>query len=314
MMFQKAFRILLGVGLAESIYGILCYASHQSFGTSTGVEVGQYFVDVAAPYGSMYEPNLFGAYTACCAVLFLACYLFRGRRLRYLICFLVSSMAAVLSFSRAALLALIVTVGWVLWRSRRASNFDPKKTAVFALAVGLILALAFTSVGGVMRERFSNLYYEGLTEETTISRFIVIQEALQDIPGHLLLGSGTASFNLSFDWSRFMPEWAGEKTWIGNAPLRILHDTGLLGLSAVLGFFASVWWKVRRARRGQGGSDGMLLGLQAGILLYAISFQSTDGTILAFFWVHLGLLASAAILLTSTADPDVFEHRARGVG
>jgi O-antigen ligase len=99
-----------------------------------------------------------------------------------------------------------------------------------------------------------------------------------------------------------MPQWAGEKTWIGNAPLRIVHDTGLIGLSVMVGFFVTVWRKVRKINRAQGTYDAMLLGLLAGILLYSISFQSTDGTILAFFWVHLGLLASTTILSIPPAE------------
>jgi O-antigen ligase len=294
--FRKTFRILLAVGLAECIYGILCYASHQIFGTTAGVQVGQYFVDVAAPYGSMYEPNLFGAYTACCASLFLTCYLFAGRHLRYLFYFLIASLAAVLSFSRAALAALVITTIWIFWKARHANTFDLKKLAVFAVALTLIVTLALALAGDIIIKRFTNLYYEGLTEETAIARFIVFQEALMDIPGHVFFGNGTASFNLSFDWASYMPQWAGEKTWIGNAPLRIVHDTGLIGLTAILGFFVTVWRRVRKITRAQGGYDAMLLGLLAGILLYSISFQSTDGTILAFFWVHLGFLASAVIL------------------
>src|SRR6267378_2814095 len=54
---RKAFRILLGVGIVESVYGILCYASNHAFGTTAGMSVGQYLSDVAAPYGSLYEPN-----------------------------------------------------------------------------------------------------------------------------------------------------------------------------------------------------------------------------------------------------------------
>jgi hypothetical protein len=296
------FRILLGVGLVESIYGIGCWASHQLFNTSAGVQVGQYLVDVAAPYGSMYEANLFGAYTGGCAVLFLAWYLFEGRRLRYLICFLIASAATVLSFSRAALLALVLSTAWLIWKGRGSSKIDRKKLAIFVLAFGLIAAVASTSVGGIIGERFTSLYSDGLTDETTISRVVIIQEALQEVPGHLLLGNGTASFNLTFDWARYMPAWSSEKTWIGNAPLRILHDSGTLGLAAIVGFFVFVWRKIRRVKGGRLSSSGVLMGLQAGALVYAISFESTDGTILAFFWVHLGLLASAAILSSTPAE------------
>jgi oligosaccharide repeat unit polymerase len=305
---RKAFRILLGVGIVESAYGILCYISNHVFGTTTGMSVGQYLYDVAAPYGSMFEPNLFGAYTACSAVLFLAPYLTGGRQLRYLLCFLVTSLAAVLSFSRAALVALVVASGWVFWRARRARNRKRSRAATLALAVGLILVVAVSTIGGVLRERFSGLFNQGLAEETTITRLIVIQEALQEIPNHPLLGSGTASFQLSFDFGKYVPEWAGNPTWVGNVIVRILHDTGLLGLTAILGFLISVWWKIRRELHGRNTQFSMLLGLSAGALLYCISFQSTDGSTLAFTWVHLGFLASAAILINGSSES------ANGVG
>jgi|HubBroStandDraft_1064217.scaffolds.fasta_scaffold16450_3 oligosaccharide repeat unit polymerase len=300
---RTTFAILLVVGLVESVFGIVCYWSHQVFGTSTGVEVGQYLGDVAVPYGSLFEPNLFGAYTACCAILFLALYLFAGHRVGYFACFVVSSLAAVLSFSRAVLLALLLVVGYVVWKNIRLRQAQIRKVAGgLVLVSALVLLLAAGSVGGVLRERFDNLSFQGLSDETTITRIIVAQQALQDVPDHLFLGSGTASFNLSFDWAKYVPSWAGEKTWIGNAPLRILHDTGLLGLTAFLGFFVAIARRFRRIQKLSKIPDAMLIGLMAGTLLYGIAFESTDGTILAFCWVHLGVLASAVILVDSSDE------------
>jgi O-antigen ligase len=294
---EKTFRILLGVGIAESAYGILCYASHHVFGTTAGMEIGQYLVDVAAPYGSLYEPNLFGAYTACCAVLFLALYLSEEkRRLILLICFLVASLAAVLSFSRAALLSLLVAIGWVVWQVRHHRDARRSKLAAFLPAFALILIIAAGVMGGVLQERIGNLLQQGVAEETTITRFLIIQEALQDVPNHPLLGSGTASLQLSFNWSKYVPEWGDTATWVGNVGVRILHDTGLLGLTTFLGFLVSLWLKIRRRLHERNRQIPMLVGLSAGAVLYGISFQSTDGTILAFCWVHLGLLATVAVL------------------
>jgi len=294
---QNATGILLGVGLLESIYGILCYASNRAFGTSIGVQIGQYLGDVAAPFGTLYEPNLFGAYTACCAVIFFALYLFQGQRPGYLLCFVVTSLAVVVSFSRAALLALLVATGYLCWRNfRRRTNKDGKKLIVLALSSVIVLILLSGSIGRVITERFTNLFDQGLADETTIARFVIAQEALQDLPGHILLGRGTASFNLTFDWSKYVPEWAGEKTWIGNAPLRILHDVGLLGLATIIGFFVVIACKVRYILKNSKNPDAILLGLWAGALVYTITFESTDGTILAFCWIELGLLASAVLI------------------
>jgi O-antigen ligase len=172
----------------------------------------------------------------------------------------------------------------------------------FALLIALVLMLATGSVGSIVRERFTNLYEQGLADETAISRFIIIEEALQDIPGHLLLGRGTASFNLTFDWAKYVPEWAGEKTWIGNTPLRVLHDTGLIGLVAFLGFFVTIAYKIRHIWKASQTPEAILIGLSAGTLVYAISFESTDGSILAFCWIQLGLLASAVILFEKSLE------------
>lgn len=296
---RNAFRILLGIGIAETSYGLLCYASHYLFGTNEGMEVGQYLVDVAAPFGTMYEPNLFGAYAGCVAILFLALYLSQGlSRSGYLLGFAVASLATVSSYSRAALLALILASAWVLWKTRHFRSRNSTNLIAFATGLGLILAIAVMLAGNVLRERLSDLYYQGFTEGTMLPRVLVIQQAIQDVPNHPILGSGTASFNLSFDWAAYIPEWESDKTWIGNAPLRILHDTGIVGLTTMLGFLISVWLKIRRGLREL--NSPMLLALAAGAVLYGISFQSTDGTILAFFWVYLGFLASAAILTTNS--------------
>jgi O-antigen ligase len=299
--FRKAFRILLAIGIAESAYGILCYVSHDAFGTTAGVEVGQYLTDVAAPYGSLAEANLFRAYTGCTAVLALAIYLIAERRLGYLICFFVGALATVLSFSRAALVALVIATAWVCWKARHAREEHRSRAATLVLAVGLILLIVVPAVGGVVQERFVGLFSQGrLGEESTIGRLIEAQEALQEFSEHRLIGTGTASLQLSFDWGKYVPDWndrTGNRSWVGNITVRILHDSGLLGMSAFLGFLGSLGWKIRLGLRGRSSQIPMLVALSAGALLYAISFQATDGSLSAFPWVHLGFLASAALFL-----------------
>jgi O-antigen ligase len=294
---DRAVKIFLTVAAIESVYGIFCYLSHQAFDTSFGVSVGQYLGDVAAPFGSMYEPNLFGAYTASASVVFFSLYLFAGHRVRDLVCFLITAIASFLSFSRASLIALVVTGAYLFWKSHRQTEGKAlRKLLTVGLIAGLILVLFSGPLGQIIRARFTNLLNEGLTEETTISRVIIMQDALQDIPGHLLIGRGTASFNLTFDWARYIPAWAGDKTWIGNAPLRILHDTGLLGLASIVAFFVIAWIEIRHAVKAPSPKNCLVVALWAGIIIYVMSFQLTDGTILAFTWVQLGLLASAATL------------------
>ncbi len=82
--------------------------------------------------------------------------------------------------------------------------------------------------------------------------------------------------------------------WVGNTPLRILHDTGVVGLVIFLAFLWTLARAVRQAvRKAEYQTRTILTALSAGLLLYAITFQATEATILAFTWVHLGLLAAA---------------------
>lgn len=301
--FRKAFRILLAVGIAESTYGILCYLSHQVFRTTVGMELGQYMSDIAAPYGSLFEANLFGAYTGCTAILALAMYLVGERRLGYLICFFAASLASVFSFSRAALAALVVAAAWVCWQARHAREGHRNRAATLVPAVGLILLIVVPAVGGVLQERFAGLFNQGrLGQESAIGRLIEAQEALQEFSEHRLIGTGIASLQLSFDWGKYVPEWSGGTSWVGNVTVRILHDTGLLGMTAFLGFLGSLGWKIRLGLRGRSSQTPMLVALSAGALLYAISFQATDATLSAFPWVHLGFLASVAIFIKESND------------
>jgi len=214
-----------------------------------------------------------------------------------LICFFVGSLAVVLSLSRAALVATIVATSWVCWRARHARERQPRQTAALVAAIAVILIIVVPTVGPVVQERFANLFSEGrLGEQTTIGRLIEAHEALEEFSEHRLIGSGTASLQLSFDWGKYVPDMRGGQTWVGNITIRILHDSGMLGLAIVLGFLASLGWKIRSGLRRRTSQAPMLAALSAGALLYAISFQATDGTLSAFPWVHLGFLSSAALL------------------
>lgn len=302
---EKFFRILLGVAIIEIIYGLGCYFSHLMFGSTTGMEAGQYLANVAAPYGTLYEPNLFGAYSACCAVMMLSLYFLQPQhRAFYIFSFLIASLATLVSFSRAALLALIANTVWVFWKGRQRHPVRIRRLIIIAagLIAILVVIVVVTPIGDILQERLSNLLSQGLTEESTITRVLLLAESAQNIANSPFFGSGTASFQLFFDWSTFVPEWAGTAVWIGNFLIRILHDTGLFGLFTVLGFIVSLVRKTHRGLRRPNSAVPYLIALCAGAIVYGITFQFTDGSTLAFCWVHLGALASAAILSESGDD------------
>ena len=233
-------------------------------------------------------------------MLFLALYLTetQGRVVR-LTCFFITSVALFVSLSRGGLLAYIAAVSWLLFRHYRSGSGPRLRWShlgtVLGAIIAIVLVISFTPVGSLIQERFQNLINEGITEESAMVRLVIYSEAALDVLKHPILGTGTGSFRLTSD----LP-WPDEVVWIGSAPLRILHDTGILGLTAIAGFFVSLWIRVRRGLRSKNAEVGLVVGCFAGALLYSISFELTEGTHLAFFWVFVGLLTSSALFAVRT--------------
>src|SRR5947209_8364841 len=145
-------------------------------------------------------------------------------------------------------------------------------------------------------ERFSTVDVNNVAaDDNTRSRVLTIAIAYDNIVEHPILGNGTASFQLSFeakDFGYFDLDQAG---WIGNTEIRVLYDMGLVGIvvfSLFLWNLARPAWKLIKQEH-----SAELLGLLLSAVAYCISFQFTEGTLLAFSWVHLGLIGCGVALL-----------------
>lgn len=303
----KMFLIMLGVGAAESAYGIMDFLSHVAFGTTLGMELEQYGT-VPAVYGTQYEPNLFGSYAACCAVMFLALFILTPppeRRWWYAGGFAITTMAATLSLARSVFLAMPVAAVLVLVIAWKKGQFRPQAIVPLAMGAGLLLLAVSPLVVKVVRERFSTIELGDLaSDDTTWERLIQMGIAVEDVQAHPILGTGTASFHLFFDPADYPEGFAGdvdEPGWISNTPLRILHDTGAVGLAIFLLFVGSLIVAVRdAARRATGSTLTVLTAVFCGSVLYAITFQATEATMLAFPWIHIGVLAAAVAVVQKT--------------
>jgi len=79
----------------------------------------------------------------------------------------------------------------------------------------------------------------------------------------------------------------------------------VIGLVSFLLFVAFLLVAVRASVRSATGQTAALVtALLAGSALYAITFQTTEATMLAFTWIHVGLLA-AAVSILQQAPPDL---------
>jgi O-antigen ligase len=170
------------------------------------------------------------------------------------------------------------------------------------LGAGLLLLAVSPILVNLVRERFSTIDLSEISSDnTTVSRLLQVEVAIEDVQARPMLGAGTASFHLFYDPNDYPSGFAGDEEepgWISNTPLRILHDTGIVGLIVFLLFVGSLAVAVRRVARNAVARDtAILTALFAGGLLYAITFQAPEATMLAFTWVHLGLLATTVTIL-----------------
>ncbi|HSZ20161.1 MAG TPA: O-antigen ligase family protein [Candidatus Acidoferrum sp.] len=286
------FRVFLGVGVAESAYSLISFAAHHALGSSFGVGDDQYAASVSGVYGTLYEPNFLGAYAGSLAIMFLVLYLVGSRHFHWLRAgFLISFLAMVVSLSRAALLGFAALLIIEFLCTLRKQGARPFRLIRLATVVVLFAALVVPIAVRNLSERFQTLSLQRPEEDPdTLGRMVSYVAAIQDILRHPVLGNGAASFQLlAGDYEAYL----GARPWVGNVLVRILHDTGLIGFAA-LGVF--LWRTARRAKEALqlgGEAREMILAMTAGGLIYAISFQATDGTMLAFFWVHMGILGAA---------------------
>lgn len=295
------FKAFLGIGIFECAYAFISYTSNHLLGTSFGVEVAQYAAGFEGVYGTQYEPNILGSFSSCLALMLLVLAFLSPRRSKWVVVgTFVALTALLISLSRAAFLSFIFGSVILLFIGVRKGLVSPKK--FLALSVGLVLFLApiAASGGGNLVARFANLsgdQFQGDVE--VMGRLVSWTVALQDIAQHPIVGNGTASFQLLADY-REVPI-LGEHAWVSNSVVRILHDTGLIGLLLFMGLVLAGLKQIKKAILQPAIDKIIVIALSAGCLAYAVAFMSAEGTMLSFFWVHLGLLMSACTVVKEAA-------------
>jgi O-antigen ligase len=291
--FRLAFKIFLIAGAGTLIYAVACFYAYLLFGSTFGVATEQY-ADMPATYGAQYEGNMLGAYGAAFAIVMLVLYLYK-REGKFLAGFAICGLATVgISLSRAALGAVaLATLATGVFAARK-SLINTKvllKIAAASLAISLVLAPLILQH---FQERFSTVDTSDLAADpNTLTRAVTAVSALDEVSKHPWFGGGVSSFQLAFDWEDLGPEWE-DSAWIGNTELRVLHDAGIFGLVAFTGFLISLVLQARKRLKQHFRIE--LVALLFSGLVYCITFQTTEGTLLSFPWVQLGLIACLVAL------------------
>jgi hypothetical protein len=292
--FRRAFDALLMVGMLASIYAIVSFYSNLWFGTDFGVQLDQYGT-TPATYGAQFEANLLGSTCGATCAMMLMMFL-RTKERKYLLGFSITFTAMAISLSRGALAGSLLALALVAYRNQ--SHFDRARVGRLALAMLGITIVVAPAIYGIWSERFSTVEISDLSsDDTTRDRLVTVALAGEGIAEHPLAGNGTSSYQLQYTDEAFGE--ADQPGWIPNTETRILYDTGVMGFGLFIAFCWFLGARVKRLLK-----KTPVLELEALVLafaVYCVSFQFTEGTLLAFTWVHLGLIA-CAIDLFKIAD------------
>jgi O-antigen ligase len=301
---RRAVAVFLIAGVVEAAYGILARALYP-FGVNLGVQVAWNFTE-PIPYGTFEEGNLFGSHSASWAIILLMVIFAaervhdsRKRQLLRMAGLGVLLLALLLSLSRAAWIMFLAGATLVVIFEYRnawvqANRFILAMVALPLLIFGLLSITPYlpASLPFVNRlQSFLNLGFDA----TFSARLSDWSMALEDWAQRPLTGWGPGSFFAIHGVLRAHP------AWISNLSVRLLQETGVIGLVAFGGFLATLLLPaVKTLRQGLDLMDrGILLGLiiSYGVLL-GLAYQSTDGIWLAASWVHAGLIAAGTRVLT----------------
>ena len=193
-------------------------------------------------YGSFDHPNILGGMMALGIILILYSSLRkeikRNERLFYLVSFSLFYLALLVSFSRAAWLALLVSAPFILFSAWRRGRFQKKLIALFIiLVIGISVAVINPSRGLFLgrTQTDSRLEIKSIDE-----RELYLGQAKEVITKNPFMGTGVG--NYIFDLQKIIP---GQAAWyyqpVHNYWLLAWAEIGIFGLIAIILFWLAIF-------------------------------------------------------------------------
>jgi hypothetical protein len=217
--------------------------------------------------------------------------------------------------TRAAWLSMLAIIALWWWQRRPRSRQAVALAAMLAGMLGAALLVQAVSLGAMpvrarLFEHRSNLMHRLVINSVTVdswlerpvsepeARYSGPERVASGTPGFLgtaqnvLMGHGAGSVNrLSIV---FPVAGRVHRIWNGNVVLFMLHDSGVLGLAALLGIVAVIAWQARRviARGADEETSLLLVPLLVSGAALCFAYQFTHGLWLMYPYVYLGLLTA----------------------
>ena len=164
---------------------------------------------------------------------------------------------------------------------------------VAAVAVAAVLLVLFTSLdvgekaettAGALQVQSSRALAFG--SSTGAQRVAEWKLAYADISNSPLLGSGAISYG---QHHLIKTQYGSKPAFLGNWLVRIVYDTGLVGLLLFLAFALPIVWPGRSVVNAYGEVASVARALVCGCVVIAVAYLATDALLLVWPWILLGL-------------------------
>ncbi len=200
-------------------------------------------------------------------------------------------MAIVHTYARGTTVAMVLSVGFLIFTVRRRVSVPAVLTALALLA----LCLAPLAPDAYW-ERMRTMYTQFSVDSTITRRTDTYRIGLQLFREHWLFGLGPGNFMAAYMEPEFRFERGIIPSALFNLYLSIATQTGLLGLCAFGLMVGSAFGELRRAARSAVAGDGFLaqaaelLQVMLAAMLLISFFEPTD--LQKYLWIVLGAAAA----------------------
>lgn len=306
------FRFFVLIGVLEVAYGLYQVAAgiaNARFGTSLPigaggmVHVGFLGLFFGRPYGTLPEPDVYGAVCAYYALLLGLMWLSSsGRPFSNRFVFLAGAAALLgllVGFVRASWLAFIAGLSYAVWL-RLTSRLRPLRAIRLSAAAALTAfvclgALAFSpDIRDVVARRFSARSETALGLQN--ARFQQMRASFRLFLQSPIVGNGPGSFSVLGVYGAHEEYWSGVRLeqrvlYDPSLATTLLNDTGLIGVGAFLILAAAYFRHVRRARSRlpDPTARNAAMAVHCALVGLFVSFLFTQYFWMPFTWVFIAM-------------------------
>ncbi len=324
--FDKAFRLLLYVGLGEIIYGlyqVFVGILNHSLGLNLPVGhlgiVHREFIGSlwGRPYGTFVEPDWYGAICMFYALLFICLYYSKLKEKRefYFIGMILSTIGLFLSFVRAAWVGFFIASVVLLffkYKSRLLKiNLALYVRNIFIFFVVIFLGvLLFSPLGNILKQRFYPAYSgAGFSLENV--RVQQMEVSFKAFLRHPLIGNGPGSATFNYLAEEHGEEYAknvikdsasskGKEGFDPSIITTVMEDTGIIGLILFLTLVGKIiFYNLKIIPLMDNKYSIIALGLFGGLVGLFVSYLFSQGFWIPFTWVFLAFNMVALRIGTS---------------